>query len=625
MTWDNNKCISCLEGQYSPPLNNTCIWCPPNAKVNSIRSGCLCSSGLHWNISTLLCEACLPNTYINHNTCVSCPVGSTSGPGSSYCTCLPGMYWEVNACKACPAGSYSYGNKTFCMKCPEGATSKMGADRCACSSGLYWDARARGCGICVNGTYSEVNSTSCKECPNNTYSYLGADHCICPKGQYWRNNSCYLCPSGTYSRKEGSIICILCPKGSTSSPGSVSCKCNSQELWDEYRGSCAPCPYNSYYDSNTRQCRYCLNGTISNGKACLCPSGMYMSSNFSCEHILCNGGEYWDAEYSRCSSCPNNTISKGGQKTTCILCPDGTHASKDTNICICDNESKVKKGDYCDWCPNDYIVLNGSCIKCPDNMYSPISVNYCSCPVGHHLINNVTCAPCPVNQFSSHANSSSCSHCPNNSLSTGTSCQCKSGYKWENEECKPCKVGFYSSLSGECLQCPRFQTSTPASTFCYFCRGNQFWNSNYTCQNCSENTVGNGVTCLKCPHGFVSFGNLCVPNSESCASSPSTLSTTRYIEIITLGSIGGLIITVTVLIFIICQQQKRIKIKPVTLQHSSKIPSQESGPNEGITFQNKGTYTCSCTDEDEYTKYDTPKAYYDTVSDTATVTAITSL
>ena len=589
LIWNNNRCISCPKGQYSSSLSNICRWCPPNAKVDSLKSGCLCPGGLYWDSSTFHCRACLPNTYSKENTstCNLCPQGSSSNSGSSYCKCPPGKYWDSDVCKTCSTGSYSYGNDTFCRKCPQGSISKAGADSCSCHSGLFWDVRAMTCGICMNGTYSEENSKSCIECPNNTYSYLGADHCICPPGRYWRNNSCYLCPSGTYSRKEGSLICIPCPKGSTSSPGSASCKCNSQELWDEYRGSCAPCPYNSYYDSDAKQCRQCLNVTISNGTTCLCPNGMYMSGSFLCEHIICDRNEYWNTKNKTCVSCPNNTISDGGQVTSCFPCTKGTRTSKTTGTCICDDENKVKKGDYCEWCPNNYFALNGSCVECPDNMYSPISVNYCSCPVGYYLLTNGTCAHCPDDQYSNHINSTSCSLCPNNSLSTGVSCQCKPGYTWENGKCKPCGVGFYSTFSGECARCPHFQTSRPASVFCSYCNVYQFWKADYTCENCSKGTVGDGIMCTQCPEGSVSIENFCISTGGNVSEASTLISTVEYLDIIVLGSIGTFIIIVIVLICVVCRLRRGNNLNMSLSSHSKSSNLVGNTAEGGMWFENK--------------------------------------
>jgi hypothetical protein len=93
--------------------------------------------------------------------------------------------------------------------------------------------------LLLQGTYGTVvngSGTACQACPPGTTTVPGVaasfasdcNQCL-PGLGFGPSGSCQQCPAGTYS-PGGAVICVLCPLGMSSAPGSnstVDCFCNA--------------------------------------------------------------------------------------------------------------------------------------------------------------------------------------------------------------------------------------------------------------------------------------------------------------------------------------------------------------------------------------------------------------
>ena len=163
------------------------------------------------------------------------------------------------ACIPCPQNTYSSSRQTVeipgaasqCTPCPlnfetngPGQTSVLD---CICSHGMT-NANNTICGLCASGQYLDPLSNVCLGCPDGSTSppgSVGRLSCTCPRGT--RENLaadgvtviCEPCPINTYSPTVG-VSCVQCPKLMiTKTTGSTSlsdCQC-SQGLF-VHAGQC---------------------------------------------------------------------------------------------------------------------------------------------------------------------------------------------------------------------------------------------------------------------------------------------------------------------------------------------------------------------------------------------------
>lgn len=295
-------------------------------------------------------------------------------------------------------------------------------------------------------------------------------------GYYKLNNVTTLCPSDSYC-PAGSDQSILCPIGSSSSPGSTTvtdCISKAGYYFNPSTGSNAICTTGSYCVSNSiipipcptgstsllkstsiNDCSTIFPGTfLSNGKNTPCPEGSYCPTA-SIQPILCPSNTTSYIGSSALSNCfpIAGYYNSGGIITKCpigsycplgsvspISCPTGLttlqNGSIDSTAC-----SITAIGYYSD--------INSKIWACPSGSttYSTSSFSYNSCLAKYptYYPENGQFIPCPSGYF--------CDITDRSDLRT-------------TGKPKPCPKGFYC-LQGEKTICPSgFTTSGVGATLC---------------------------------------------------------------------------------------------------------------------------------------------------------------
>uniref|UniRef100_A0A8R1HYY8 Sushi, von Willebrand factor type A, EGF and pentraxin domain-containing protein 1 n=1 Tax=Caenorhabditis japonica TaxID=281687 RepID=A0A8R1HYY8_CAEJA len=147
----------------------------------------------------------------------------------------------------------------------------------------------------------------------------------CPSGSVYVNNTCALCPRGSYQDESGQTACKPCPDGTyTLDEGSQSV------------GSClTTCGYGLHSSTGLIPCQLCPRHTFSGPapiggfKECeACPSGAYTaelgaSSATHCK-LACKPGTYSNSGLEPCSPCPVNFYQPTIGQQSCIECSNTT-------------------------------------------------------------------------------------------------------------------------------------------------------------------------------------------------------------------------------------------------------------------------------------------------------------
>ncbi|KAI6239571.1 Sushi, von Willebrand factor type A, EGF and pentraxin domain-containing protein 1 [Aphelenchoides fujianensis] len=147
----------------------------------------------------------------------------------------------------------------------------------------------------------------------------------CARGTAFVNNSCVLCPAGSFQDKEGQLECRACPDGTfTNSEGSQS------------RSQClAVCGNGMYSESGLIPCELCPRHTyagapIAGGfKQCEpCPENMFTANLGSTSQSQCKKpcreGHFSATGLEPCSPCPVNYFQSNLGQQRCIECPNNT-------------------------------------------------------------------------------------------------------------------------------------------------------------------------------------------------------------------------------------------------------------------------------------------------------------
>ncbi|XP_041364224.1 uncharacterized protein LOC121379643 [Gigantopelta aegis] len=221
--------LTCLEGQVLRTLANNkrrCLDCPVGSFYNNATGSCeLCGEGMHSSLE-------------RQTRCQVCPRGKTTGaPGAvnqtdCYDNCTVGYYYNTAAgeCRPCLKGDYQdEAGQLRCKSCPVGTTTENeGADSvrlCANLCQLGEELGASGeCVPCAVGSYKDnLDLLFCLPC---NYGWTTADEgatskeeCTvahCARGQFpAADNTCELCPVGTYNPFPGQTKCTPCGPGRT--------------------------------------------------------------------------------------------------------------------------------------------------------------------------------------------------------------------------------------------------------------------------------------------------------------------------------------------------------------------------------------------------------------------------
>ena len=213
--------------------------------------------------------------------------------------------------------------------------------------------------VCEEGeVLNKIRSSEvprCLECPAGFYAGKGEE-------------SCTLCPKGTYQDEPRKGSCKSCPPGSW-----------TQDMGSKSESSCVPvCGYGTYSPSGLVPCLECPRNTYtgeppSDGfKECAaCPPDQFTfqpgaSDQAQCRP-MCSAGYYSDTGLAPCAPCPVNFFQPLSGQRTCFEC----HSTEETL------RSGTSSKDDCQdvLCPEGLCEHGGLCV----------AVNHrpkCFCPAG---------------------------------------------------------------------------------------------------------------------------------------------------------------------------------------------------------------------------------------------------
>ena len=211
-----NNDIIAIKGTYSTELGaKECLLSPAGfytASVIEATEISTCAAGRYSLSGSSECIACSSGRYSRlaaSAECLSVPAGFIAGSSS-----------EAVSYSECPAGRFSPSEAVECDACPPGTWSGAVA--------------STGCVVSPPGRYTnrEIAATGLIDCPAGTFSNESSAKSIfdckaCPIGFFNNANrslSCNIVPGGCFSNQiTGSNGYKLCPMGSFSNPGSISC------------------------------------------------------------------------------------------------------------------------------------------------------------------------------------------------------------------------------------------------------------------------------------------------------------------------------------------------------------------------------------------------------------------
>jgi len=522
------NCTDCQAAKYKPTTGSSaCIDCPGNSNSmpgTSFKSSCMCKPGYSGAAtSTQGCQSCDAGKYkprAGAKSCTHCSTGTYSPNTSATAanTCVPCRDFSTS-----PAASDSAAS----CNCNAGYTNSIAGaanDACsACVAGKF--KRSLGsdaCDLCVQGKYgvntAATSSDSCLSCDFGTTSIgenrNGKASCVCNAG--WTFNKlpeavpppvCIRCESGTFKNITGSALCIDCPTGKTSPPGSpefdlcqVGCGAGST---GPDTGPCVLCKPGKYKtirgfapgDSETECGESCPDHTTS-------PVGS--DALIDC---ICNPG-YTGENGLECSECVEGKYKINTGDAACELCPNATYSestaaidSKTCLACMTDatsHEGSASKG-RCMCNAGHYRNVNMECQKCGPGKYKEVV------KIANPGSNEARCLTCGVGKHNITFGVISSQYCDD--------CQ-KGKYSTEEEKgskCLLCEAGTYGPLPGaiakaDCIKCDDTgQTSSPAGSSlksACACPAGSVGPAAGPCQECAvgktKSTTGDGV-CTTCP------------------------------------------------------------------------------------------------------------------------------
>ncbi|CAH1794302.1 unnamed protein product [Owenia fusiformis] len=530
-----NVCEPCPRSSYQPEaLQTSCIPCMMNQTTvgvgSNASSDCLifCPSGYQVNGST--CQACEIGEYKNNleddlGMCQSCPPNfitygrnSTSLDQCNILSCGKGFYLNVtlNQCFPCEKGSYQPARwQTECILCNASYTTvglqATNASACTfyCPSG--YEVNATNCAGCPRGTYKDNNVdelSMCQTCPSgfitagtNATSEAQCTIPACEAGQFLNEteNSCQLCPVGTYQTDVWQNSCISCSTNYTTNTTGA----DNNSYCTFY------CPSGSEIIPNTESCRKCgrefyKDNSLDIFSTCqLCPGSnitgtVGATSVAECSLPSCYPGTYLDVSSNACEPCPVGEFQSEKWQISCMACPakystvgEGASNSSQCKYVCPDGAEEGSSNGTCVDCLQGFYKDNTidrfSCLGCPQDRITTgngsTSVAQCSllsCSAGRYYNSSSdSCQDCPVGSYQSERNQITCIVCTTNytTLSNGSSqaadCQfyCPSGYehnatigaqscevcpretyKSNNnslfDSCQPCTAGFIATQEG---------------------------------------------------------------------------------------------------------------------------------------------------------------------------------
>uniref|UniRef100_A0A670J3W3 SPC3 n=1 Tax=Podarcis muralis TaxID=64176 RepID=A0A670J3W3_PODMU len=397
--FDSNDCTSCKG--ILQLLHGKCVNLKRKQVNRKFWNGMLPSTTTQFEPCDPSCQTCEKTA----STCTSCPQGN-----SIYLLCcytLPLSRGFHGACRECDSPCKTCeGNASRCLSCESPFLLEQTECKLACSENHFADDGI--CRDCPEMCQECIIKSSCKVCIPPFHLHNGNCLRYCPPDFFAGSNRCFPCHKD----------CKQCD-----GPDPNDCTDCSEELY-LYNGECfSNCPDGTYYEEETDICKDCDRTcqTCSSSTDCLtCAEGLLMTTSGLCEMPQgCSSTEFYDGYTKACSPCHRK----------CLECTGPAE-------------------DQCFSCPQDTLLLNGTCVEvCPDGYYMDRDEGQC------HTCHR-TCETC------NGKHSRQCLSCP------------PGWYKQEKGCVSICTTGYYADNStGSCERCHKSckKCMGPESTDCLSC------------------------------------------------------------------------------------------------------------------------------------------------------------
>ena len=512
LTSKRDQCIYCGSGCQTCILNENnapiCTKCDSNTFLGdnhclTCPSECRYDCEYNATIEKYFCNSCSSSNYIfipENRTCISC--SSIEEIGGNAChSCY--YYSLTNKFRCLTCNDYNYYSKSYVYV---QNTYQCFSNKDSSKVGLYG---------CLTAEYNEtLDKYSCLSCyiqdkyfipvineqscippsRENLYNCLKAEKidekysCVqCSpnyalvdeiengiKKCYNRNNKLVLCSEGIL--ENGEFICTKCINNAIFNTSLNVCECDSisflennlcYKCSDEFNGN-PGCEENLGCDYNPANyqldCKQCKKGYFN-----------YTEGQcFSCSDKIpnCNSCHYNETNLKLiCDECINNIYTINKEENNCELneCEEYPDISPGCIICK-NNLDEYKKNKKCDRCKYGYFkTKDEKCVLCSSDKTGGTACEQC----GYELNNdgeesdNIVCKECFPHNFyyqefydqyniiNDYNNININDKCYNCRMETSKGCyQCepvKENGKTVNVKCIMCKIGYYLTPEGNCL------------------------------------------------------------------------------------------------------------------------------------------------------------------------------
>ena len=500
-TTGQGSCMACAAGKTSTAASTACTDCDTGKRgvvANSIGSCEDCGVGRYGDVVGLAsckpcaagrfggsqglveCAECVAGRYEDaqaSSACKGCPEGrfaENAGvrvAGTDCDACVVATYQDVAgqlSCKDCPAGRFASGStaggtvEAGCTACPTGRTQPDTRQiECSlCAAGRYMNetlSARQDCFGCPAGKYNEdeggADFTACQSCGNPLafclanatgptsvdpgfyasgptglertgqqpcepgYYCLSATKLECNAGFYQPNSAaeqCLPCVAGRYQSATAQTSCDECPAGSFCPTGAV---------------EATACELNTYRSSpGGSSCTPCT----------ACAAGKIMTQNCTTTN---------DAV---CADCQAGRYSRGGNATSCSLCPEG-------HTCPAGVGTPIPCGSAAVYCPPGSAsssVVQAGYFSTPTTAAQNKRTGFSQCEAGTFCVAGVR-ESCPGGSYAPEAGMSSCTTCSECAPGRIVVSNCTAT---EDQDCEACPPGTYTNSSEpnarRCLPCP---------------------------------------------------------------------------------------------------------------------------------------------------------------------------
>ena len=512
LTSKRDQCIYCGSGCQTCILNENnapiCTKCDSNTFLGdnhclTCPSECRYDCEYNATIEKYFCNSCSSSNYIfipENRTCISC--SSIEEIGGNAChSCY--YYSLTNKFRCLTCNDYNYYSKSYVYV---QNTYQCFSNKDSSKVGLYG---------CLTAEYNEtLDKYSCLSCyiqdkyfipvineqscippsRENLYNCLKAEKidekysCVqCSpnyalvdeiengiKKCYNRNNKLVLCSEGIL--ENGEFICTKCINNAIFNTSLNVCECDSisflennlcYKCSDEFNGN-PGCEENLGCDYNPANyqldCKQCKKGYFN-----------YTEGQcFSCSDKIpnCNSCHYNETNLKLiCDECINNIYTINKEENNCELneCEEYPDISPGCIICK-NNLDEYKKNKKCDRCKYGYFkTKDEKCVLCSSDKTGGTACEQC----GYELNNdgeesdNIVCKECFPHNFyyqefydqyniiDDYNNININDKCYNCRMETSKGCyQCepvKENGKTVNVKCIMCKIGYFLTPEGNCL------------------------------------------------------------------------------------------------------------------------------------------------------------------------------